>query len=157
MKLAPLILILLALPALAGPFYRWTDAQGQVHYSDQPPPPSAKGATQMSYRSSPAEGNVSTDMQQAKLKNPVTLYTTPTCGAHCERAKAHLARRGIPYASKDPSTSTEANEALRTGGKQGRVPTLTIGSDKLEGYLEVTWDAALDKAGYPPASKGNTP
>jgi glutaredoxin len=156
MKPALLILTLLALPAmtqttLAGTLYRWTDADGKVHFTDQPPPASAKNTSQKSFKSGAAEGSTSPEMQQAKLKNPVTLYTTATCGVHCERAKAHLARRGIAYSSKDPSTSVDANEALRAGGAQARVPTLMIGSQKLEGYAEAAWDAALDKAGYPAA------
>ena len=32
---------LLAIPAL-GELYKWTDAEGKVHYSDQPPPPNVK-------------------------------------------------------------------------------------------------------------------
>ncbi len=154
-KLAPFLLILLAMPVVAAGVYRWTDAQGNVHYSDQPPPPGAKSATQKSIKSSKGEHSPSTEMQQAKLKNPVTLYTTAVCGAHCDRAKAHLAKRGIPYASKDPSTSVDANEELRKSGGQARVPTLLIGSEKLEGYAEATWDAALDKAGYPPPATDN--
>lgn len=155
MKLAPLLLILLALPTMAAGVYRWTDAQGNVHYSDQPPPPGIKNATQKNLKSGKGENGPSQEMQQAKLKNPVTLYTTATCGAHCERAKAHLAKRGISYASQDPSTSVDANEALRKGGGQARVPTLMIGGEKLEGYDESAWNAALDKAGYPPAPSGN--
>lgn len=143
--------MLLALPATAGQVYRWVDAQGNVNYTDRPPPPSAKGSAQKSYKGGSGDSAVSSDAQQAKLKNPVTLYTTATCGVHCERAKAHLARRGISYSSKDPSTSVDANEALKAGGGQARVPTLFIGSEKLEGYTERAWDAALDKAGYPTA------
>lgn len=151
MKLAPLLLTLLALPVMAAGVYRWTDAQGNVHYSDQPPPAGARNASQKDIKAGKGESGPSGEMQQAKLKNPVTLYTTATCGVHCERAKVHLARRGIPYASKDPSTSVDANEALRSSGGQARVPTLMIGNEKLEGYAEAAWDAALDKAGYPPA------
>ena len=152
MKLAPLLLILLAMPVVAADVYRWTDAQGNVHYSDLPPPPGAKSAAQKNIKSGKGESGASQEMQEAKLNNPVTLYTTATCGVHCERAKAHLAKRGIAYASKDPSTSVDANEALRKGGSQARVPTLMIGSERLEGYAEAAWDAALDKAGYPPVS-----
>ncbi len=156
MKRTPLLLTLLILPALtqsasAGTLYRWTDAQGKVHYSDQPPPTATRNATQKTYKGGATDGSASPEMQQAKLKHPVTLYTTATCGVHCERAKAHLARRGIPYATKDPSTSVDANEELRQGDSQARVPTLMIGSEKLEGYAEAAWDAALDKAGYPAA------
>jgi glutaredoxin len=160
MKLAPLILTLLALPTLAqsvaaGTLYRWTDADGKVHFTDQPPPAGARNTSQKSYKGGATEKGASPEMQQAALKAPVTLYTTATCGVHCERAKAHLARRGIAYASKDPSASVDANEELRKGSSQARVPTLTIGSEKLEGYSESAWDAALDKAGYPPAPASN--
>lgn len=151
MKLAALLVIPLALPAAAAGVYRWVDPQGTVHYSDQPPPPGARSATQKNIKNGKPEGGASQGMQEAQLKNPVTLYTTATCGDPCNRAKAFLAKRGITYATKDPSTSVDANEALRAGAKQARVPTLMIGSEKLEGYAEATWDAALDRAGYPPA------
>ena len=159
MKLAPLVLTLFALPALlqpvaAGTLYRWTDAQGKVHYTDQPPPAGARDATEKSYASGPAAAAVSQETRQAQLRNPVTLFVTADCGVHCERAKAHLARRGIPYASKDPSTSVEAGLALSPTGAKAVVPTLFVGSEKLEGYAPGVWDAALDKAGYPPPPAG---
>lgn len=155
MRLAPLLLILLSLPAMAGTLYRWTDADGKVHFTDQPPPPGAKTSTQKNYKGSAPNGAVSPEMQEAQTRNPVTLYIIAACGTHCERAKAHLARRGIHYVTRDPSTSVDANELLRKDGTQARVPTLMIGSEKLEGYSEAAWDAALDKAGYPPAPAGN--
>jgi len=40
-KLIPLLLLLTALPAAAD-VYRWVDADGVVHYSDNPPSPDAK-------------------------------------------------------------------------------------------------------------------
>ena len=36
--LAGALLLLLALPVLAGKVYQWKDAQGVTHYSDAPPP-----------------------------------------------------------------------------------------------------------------------
>jgi glutaredoxin len=155
MKLAPLLLILCSMPALAGTLYRWTDADGKVHYTDQPPPASVKHSTQKTYRSGSQDAVASPATREAGQKFPVTLYSTATCGVHCERAKAHLAKRGIAYASKDPATSVDANEELRKGGSQPRVPTLVIGAEKLEGYNAGAWDAALDKAGYPPAPPDN--
>lgn len=156
MKPALLILILLAMPAMAAGVYRWTDAQGNVHYSDQPPPAgAARSATQKNIKT--GSDGAARQRQEAASRAPLTLYTTATCGVHCERAKAHLARRGLSYASKDPATSVDANEELRKGGGQARVPTLMIGNEKLEGYDEAAWDAALDKAGYPPAPAGNAP
>ncbi len=34
----PFLLAFLVLPAAGGGVYKWTDAQGRVHYSDAPPP-----------------------------------------------------------------------------------------------------------------------
>ena len=44
---------LTALPAL-GELYKWTDAQGVVHYSDQPPPPNVKQPVTVKPRTPPA-------------------------------------------------------------------------------------------------------
>lgn len=149
MKLAPLILTLFAIPAVAGTLYRWTDAQGNVHYTDQPPPAGAKNATQKDFKNSRPESGVQTAMAQAMLNNPVTLYITENCGIPCEQAKAHLANRGISYSRKDPSASEEDYKALNPVGGAVQAPTLIIGNEKLVGYSEAAWDAALDKAGYP--------
>jgi hypothetical protein len=158
MKLAPLLLALLALSATAATLYRWTDAQGNVHYTDQPPPADAKNVMQKDYRGSKPEDDVSPAMAQAASKYPVTLYITQNCGVPCEQGKLHLGRRGIPFATKDPAASKEDYLALNPDGGEIRVPTLTVGDEKLIGYSETAWDAALDKAGYPKAAPaGNKP
>ena len=41
---------LLAMPALSE-LYKWTDAEGKVHYSDQPPPPNVKQSGTLKPRS----------------------------------------------------------------------------------------------------------
>jgi glutaredoxin len=79
----------------------------------------------------------------------VTLFVTVDCAIPCEQAKAHLSRRGIPYSSKDPSSDPVAQRALSAAGGKFRVPTLFVGTDKLEGYEEGAWNASLDRAGYP--------
>jgi glutaredoxin len=150
MKLMPLVLVLITLPVAADQFYRWVDGQGRVNYSDQPPPSSmAKQATQKSYKGSVIEGGESYALRQARERFPVTLFATTDCGIPCEQAKGHLARRGIPYSSKDPSSDAEAQKALAAAGGKFRVPTLLVGTDKLEGYEEGAWNASLDRAGYP--------
>jgi glutaredoxin len=75
----------------------------------------------------------------------VTLWITD-CGEACTKARAHLARRGVPHTEKDPRSEFE-NFKKATGGTE--VPVVFIGSTRLKGYLESDWDAALDRAGYP--------
>jgi glutaredoxin len=145
MKLAPTLLMLFTLPAVAGQVYYWTDAQGNTHFSDQAPPPGVKNAVEKSYKSraKPAAAEAP--------KVSVTLYATATCGTPCDSAKAYLSKRGVTYTSKDPATDVTANEALRANGGTPRVPTLMLDSDKLEGFSEAAWSYALDKAGFPKA------
>lgn len=40
--LALAIGLFLTIPMVAAELYKWTDAEGKVHYSDQPPPPEVK-------------------------------------------------------------------------------------------------------------------
>ena len=109
MKLAPVFLFLLALPVTlpvgAGQYYRWVDAQGKVHYSDQPAPAGTKQAAEKSFKNGAAE-KPATQPQVS-----VTLYSTATCGQPCEQAKSHLTNRGVAYTSKDPATDVVAGFA----------------------------------------------
>jgi len=144
-------LLLLALLAggtvLAAQLYRWVDENGNVEYRDTPPPASAKKVEQRPIGGGAAveASSLPFSVQQAARNFPVTLWNS-TCGDPCDRARAHLARRGVPYTEKDPQGDIEAFKKL-TGGLE--VPVLYVGSNRIKGYLEGEWDSALDIAGYP--------
>jgi hypothetical protein len=134
--------------AVAATMYRWVDAEGKVHYTDQPPPESAQGVQKMR----PAGIVEDTTqqpyaVQQAAKKHPVVLYVSD-CGEVCDKAREHLKRRGVPHTARNPQEADVA-EALRKliGGLQ--VPVLVVGSSVEKGYEAGAWDAALDVAGYP--------
>lgn len=139
-----------AASALAGAsqLYQWKDAQGRMVYSDQPPPASARNAQQKSFKGSVIEGGESYAAKTAREKNPITLYAS-ACGAPCDQARQLLSERGVPYSSKDPQASPEAQADLKklTGGLS--VPVLIVGADKIDGFEAGQWQAALDRAGYP--------
>ena len=84
-------------------------------------------------------------VQQAVKNFPVTLWVFD-CGEPCNKARAHLARRGVPHTERNAQKEGEALKKL-TGGLE--VPVLIVGSRQLKGYLESDWDAALDSGGYP--------
>jgi glutaredoxin len=131
---------------LAAQLYRWVDEQGNVEYRDTPPPASAKKVERRSVGVAAVETpTLPYSVQQAVLNFPVTLWNTD-CGAPCDQARAHLARRGVPHTEKDPQTDFETFKKL-TGGLD--VPVLFVGANRIKGYLEGEWDSALDIAGYP--------
>lgn len=139
----------LALPASAAEFYRWTDADGQVHYSDQPPPAKVKQLKRLN-AAGPGSG-------QSKSGPPVTLYSG-NCGATCEQAADFLRQRGVPFSVKMADKSAKLAQELkqRTGAME--VPVLFIGESMQRGYSPSVWDKMLEVAGYPgPAKKAIEP
>ena len=145
------LLGVLAAPLCAAPLYQWKDTQGRMVYSDQPPPPSVRNATQKSFKGSVIEVGEPYALKQAREKYPVTLYVTQ-CGLPCDQARQLLADRGVPYSTKNPEASPEAQTALQKLTGQLQVPVLLVGSDKIDGYESGQWNAALDRAGYPKSS-----
>lgn len=143
-------LTLLALPAAAGTMYRWVDADGRVHYTDTPPPASAKDVKQQPMRERPAEeaARLPYATQVAAKNFPVTLYATD-CGEACTRARQLLRKRGIPYTEKDPQQPAEYKELSKVLSGEMEVPVLKVGTSVTRGFSEEPWHNALDAAGYP--------
>jgi glutaredoxin len=135
-------------PLVAAQLYQWKDAQGRMVYSDQPPPPSVKGAQQKSFKGNFIEVGESYVAKAAREKYPVTLYAS-ACGAPCDQARQLLADRGVPFSSRDPQVSPEAQAELQKLTGRLSVPVLTVGSEKIDGFETGQWQAALDRAGYP--------
>jgi glutaredoxin len=149
-KLMVAVLAVAAVTAVsAQSVYRWTDANGRVIYSDQPPPAGAKDASERNVRGSSIQNNeVSLASSDAQKKSPVVLYVSE-CGDSCDQAKTYLNKRGVPHTLIDPTRSAELNKKFRddTGGNV--LPVLKIGERKLTGWSEANWASALDTAGYP--------
>lgn len=150
MKAAYLLMAICMASAAAGAaqLYQWKDTQGRMVYSDQPPPPSVRNAQQKSFKGSVIEGGESYATKSAREKSPITLYAS-ACGVPCDQARQLLSDRGVPYSSKDPQASPEAQADLKKLTGNLSVPVLVVGADKIDGFEAGQWQAALDRAGYP--------
>jgi glutaredoxin len=127
MKLCFILLaVLLASPSFAG-VYKWTDAQGRIHYSDAPPP--AARSTQLKLQSFSGPAEVS---QAIGADSGVTLYTTEWCGV-CKRAKAFLTQNGVPFREWDVEKTEYGAAKFKQLGGSG-VPLITVGSEKMMGF-----------------------
>jgi len=130
----------------AAQLYRWVDEQGRIEWRDTPPPPNARKVEQRNMSGNTIETSTLPYSLQQAIKNfPVTLWTFD-CGDPCTKARAHLARRGIPYSQHD---AQKERDALKKLSGSLEAPLLVVGSKQVRGYLEGEWDAALDAAGYP--------
>jgi glutaredoxin len=129
--------------------YRWVDKNGKVHYSDSPPEPGVKDVTQKRMGGGvPEAPQLPMATQLAMKSSPAVLYVSPTCGEFCDKGRALLAARGIPYSERDVSNAADADAVKSLIGSLG-VPVLVVGERGLKGYSEAAWHGALDAAGYP--------
>ncbi len=79
---------------------------------------------------------------------PVTFYTA-ACGPPCDRAKAFLTQRGIPFTEKNAADPAEQEALRQLAGSEITLPLLLVGNMMLRGFEPTQWGNALDTAGYP--------
>jgi len=146
-----LAMALVAASAL-GQAYRWIDKDGRVHYTQTPPPPDAKDVQRKKLGGNVAESsNLPFATQRAAQNFPVTLYTSPDCGAPCDGARSNLVKRGVQSATLLLSHSHTDHIIGFPFFAPAWIGSfaLTIGSQVQSGFLEGTYKSALDDAGYP--------
>ncbi|WP_432719411.1 glutaredoxin family protein [Jeongeupia wiesaeckerbachi] len=143
--------LLLSLPACAK-VYQWRDADGQVHYSDQPP--AGQSSRERTIRpnvvGSGAKPAAASAVQSKSAS--VVLYTNPQCGSTCTDAVKLLDARGVDYELRNPASSETQLLAFyqATGQTQLIPPVLQVGNDVFRIWDPQLWSAALTKAGYAP-------
>lgn len=139
--------LLLCAGSASAQLYKWTDANGKTHFSDQPPPAGAKPAA----IKGTAVGTTTADMPYAlatAMRNyPVTLYTTKPCGG-CDQGRNYLRSRGIPFTEKTVGTAEDESKLKEMGG-DGRLPFFVVGSAKVTGFQQNNWESMLNVALYP--------
>lgn len=139
-------LLLTAPAANAGKFYKWVDKSGNVSYHDQPP-------SEDGYRVEEKQIGARVDTaaaEQAAEKFPVVLYTASKCSS-CESARVYLKGRGVPFSEKNVEGNRKLQDELIKQAGGLAVPTITIGTKVMKGYIESLLEGELDQAGYPKA------
>lgn len=166
-----ILLSLLALLVFMAPLccraelYQWTDENGVVHLSDTPPPKSAAKnrtkvfqKTKREHRENDAEQKSAFEPAEKKTEDDgkkkqetpkynyssarVELFTTGWCGV-CKRARAFLAKLGVPYVDYDVEKDEEAAARLRKNNPRGSVPMAIINGRVLIGFSEAEYESAL--------------
>jgi glutaredoxin len=147
-----LILVSIALAAASAQAqqYRWVDEKGRVHYTDTPPPPSAKSAQKKNLKGNELGQQPSYELTQAIQKAPVTLYTFTECKDPCQMARDVLNKRGIPFREKQVSNQQMLDELKQVSGGLN-VPVLVVGTQVEKNASPEAFNQALDIAGYPRA------
>ena len=131
--------------------YRWVDRNGTPQFGDTPPP-GARSVQKITAAPIAKPEGPALPFEVARLQKdfPVTLYTTPTCKEGCERARALLNTRGVPF-KEVLVWQEETNEELKRVSGGTVVPTMVVGRSFERGFEPTAFDALLDSAGYPKA------
>lgn len=130
--------------------YRWTDAEGRVHYSDKPPRDARAKQVTAPVNTIPAPAATRQAAQAAKpaatARASVKIYTAEWCG-YCRKAKAQLNARGVPLQEVDVEASESGRREFQQLGGRG-VPVILVGERRMNGFDAEALDALLVNAGY---------
>ena len=138
--------------AQAEKLYKWVGKDGTVSYQDKPPSADVGTVQEKELASSSKKSAVSGDAADPALKFPVVIYTVPKCDS-CNMVRTYLKKRHIPFAEKNVDNNLALQKEMKEKLGDITVPTITIGSKIMKGYLESLLEGELDQAGYPKAGK----
>lgn len=142
----------LASPAISQ-VYKWTDENGNFHFTDAPPPgvKAQKIAEDPSEPPPPARlapvpvSRMSGKRDYSDIK--VTIYTTSWC-PYCKRAKEYLDSLNVNYTEYDIEKDKDKAAEFRSKGGRG-VPLVDIEGIILKGYSPASIKSALDSKRKP--------
>lgn len=132
-------LVLLMLVGVAqADIYKWTDENGRVHYSDEPPANqkidtiikdiSTKDIS--TYQAQPVE-------ERAKRKK-VVMYSTSWCG-YCKKARQYFQKKGIAFKEYDIEKNRRAKREYDAMNGRG-VPLIVVGDQRIAGFNEAEFE-----------------
>lgn len=129
--------------------FKWVDANGQVHFSDQPP--ERAEAQKLDVKAIESYNEVSIEPlgfgpSGAVTANKVTIYTTTRC-EFCLAAKRHMDRRGIAYVDKNVERSTTAQDEHKQLGGTG-VPLIVVRNHIMKGFDAERFDALWQRTSF---------
>lgn len=111
--------------------YRWTDEQGNVHYSDRKT--SRHVSKKVEVRVNAYE-SVSYDSSIFDTGKKVVMYSTEWCG-YCKKAKRYFNMKGITYTEYDVEKNARAKSEYEKMGATG-VPVILVGKKRMNGFSE---------------------
>ena len=147
--LASLCLVLLMISTQSyAQLYKWVDADGNVHYGDDPPE-SAKleqiagevhSYTTVSVEAFDFDPNKTTQSNGAKT---VVIYSTSWCDP-CRQAARHFRKNSISFTEHDIEKSAYAAREYKKLNGRG-VPVILIGEKRMNGFKGKTFDKVYNE------------
>jgi glutaredoxin len=131
-------------PVQAGKVYKWIDAEGRIHFSDNPV--GATNVEELKIRTFTGASDVVLEGDDYGPRE-VKILSTTWCGV-CKTAKNYLAGKGIYFSEYDVETSDIGRQEFKRLGGKG-VPIILVGNQRMDGFSATKLDKMLKNVGYP--------
>ncbi len=142
------IFVALSLACLAfaaqGQIYKWTDAQGHLHFGDRPngnSPAQVVTPQINTYSGAEVTQDDSLGSEPAVQHPMVRMYSASWCGV-CKKARAYFEAQHIPFTEYDVERSDKGRRDFKALHGNG-VPIILVGNQRMNGF-----DAASFQAMY---------
>ena len=141
-----LLLTLMLAFAASAEIYKWTDAAGKVHFSDQKPQDAKTESVRLkinSYTHVTYELSAPAATAVAPAAGNVVMYSTTWCG-YCKKARAYFAANNIPYTDYDIEHSAAARRQYDAFGGRG-VPVIFVGQARMNGFSSQVFEKLYER------------
>jgi glutaredoxin len=128
--------------AVEAEIYRWTDADGNSHFSDQAPARADVETLRlppMNTYSVPEILAAPGDLPEAGNRPRVVMYSASWCGL-CKRARRYFRENGIRFTEYDVEKSPKGGRDFASLGGRG-VPVILVGKHRMNGFSEAAFES----------------
>lgn len=141
LRLLILLFNLMAIPQmLNAEIYKWTDAEGNIQFSDSPPKNQTAKKIKLEINSVTIP-KVSDNPDRIASTDRVIIYTTDWCG-YCKKAKTFMRKNNIAFIEYDIEKSSRAKREYDRLNGRG-VPLIVVGKKTLSGFSPSSLRALL--------------
>ena len=118
--------------------YKWTDENGQVHFSDRKPANQAVTEVEIepeigSYESV-SYGTFKVKAPKPAPKDKVVMLSASWCG-YCKQARTYFKKNSIRYTDYDVEQNPRGKKLYKQMGATG-VPVILVGNKRMNGFSE---------------------
>lgn len=117
--------------------YKWTDSDGNIHFSDTTNMSGAANSQEVEL----GEINTLTSVTYDKVTEPqdkVVMYSASWCG-YCRKARSYFRAKGIPFMEYDIEKSPAAARRYKEMGASG-VPVILYRDKRMNGFSEAGFE-----------------
>jgi len=122
--------------------YRWTDAEGKLHFGDRAPARDEAKAMQLSTVNTYASPEIAaTPGNGSNLGQPgkVVMYSASWCGV-CKKARRYFRGNGVRFTEYDIEKDAKGKRDFAKLGGRG-VPLILVGKQRMSGFSPTTFDS----------------